>query len=186
MQKNDKICGKCGEKQYLRGDECEDCPDNCDECARGGQCTRCERKFDMDGEGNCIYCAAEKGFFFDRWSTKRCKSCDELDTGNILSEFSKSGKLAEVKIINLPEKPYKIAYPFFIEYATPDAAFMCIKFQVQEIIVMKDRKVGLVSDPAENRHVISERPALMPVGGSIEYRVRSKLIDEASVSWRGI
>ena len=51
-----------------------------------------------------------------------------MDADKVLKEITLLGKLSEVKITNLPIKPYRTGYPIVIEYDTPDRNFMCIKF----------------------------------------------------------
>jgi hypothetical protein len=48
-----------------------------------------------------------------------------------LKAISEDGKLAEVKILNIPEKPFKTSFPFTIEYDSPDSSFMCIKYELK-------------------------------------------------------
>jgi len=43
-----------------------------------------------------------------------------------------------------------------------------------------------VSNSGENKHVILTKSPLLPIGGSVEYRIRSKLNDEVSIPWRKI
>lgn len=110
---------------------CQDCSLNCLACESATKCTECAYKFNLDFEEKCIQCPAELDQFFDKFRDKKCKPCEELEAEDFLKEISKNGKLAEVKIENIPDKPYQTSYPFTIEYESPDSRFMCIKFQLR-------------------------------------------------------
>jgi len=47
-------------------------------------------------------------------------------------------------------------------------------------------KAVLASNPYENEHIISQKSQYLAPGGSIEYRIRSKINSASSVSWRNI
>ena len=92
--------------------------------------------------------------------------------------------------MNLPEKPYIINYPFAIEYDSSDSSFMCIKYEIKETIVWVDGLRAVpTTDPEVNKHTIPGKSPKLNPGGSIEYRIRSKIApsgpkNSASVKWR--
>lgn len=134
---------------------CKDCSNNCLACESATKCDKCENTFELDFEEKCIQCPSGDDLFFDKFDSKTCKSCKDLDEEAFLKEITADGKLSEVKI-NLPTKPYRISYPLAIKYESPDSRLMCIKFQVKENIVrVESKKSVLASNPSENEHIVT-------------------------------
>ena len=63
----------CPEGQYLNGDDCAPCPENCRRCENGESCRICDNGFGLkDGGKQCVECG--DGYFL---KGTRCVRCEE-------------------------------------------------------------------------------------------------------------
>jgi hypothetical protein len=85
--------------------------------------------------------------------------------------------IRDVSITNMPQKPFETEYDpaFEIRYTSEDSLLKCIYFEVQEKVIRRSKKITLVNDPANNRHLIRGPPANLPRQGSVEYTICARL-----------